>query len=447
MTLSWRKTLQTIITFFIFIPVSVLMLLATLLLPKKRNTLIWGPIPLLNNKYWSAAMKQAGYESQTLMKEYYNIHQRNDFDLYYEDLLPFWLLKLPFSGFLKRFSAFCYVISHASVFHMSFNSGIFGDTAFWKVEGFLLRLAGIKTVVIPYGADAYLYSRIMDTSTRNALLLTKTARMAMLEEKLQQKVSYWVKHADIVIAGIMLDGIGRWDVTIGQFIQIDTHEWHPRQSYSKYNGLNGPVRIIHTPNHRHFKGTEFLLQAVQQIQAEGWLVELILLEKVPNQEVRQRMQAADILAEQFIFPGGYALSGIEGMACGLPVLANLSHESYTRVFRRYSFLNECPVLSTTPETLKQNLLLLICNPDLRETLGRAGRAYVEKYHSYETARYLFGSIYRKLLQNEDIDLMNLFHPLTSEYNKRAPYVKHPLIENQLPPQAPEWDKLKTLKGE
>ncbi|NMC60946.1 MAG: glycosyltransferase family 4 protein [Candidatus Methanofastidiosa archaeon] len=143
------------------------------------------------------------------------------------------------------------------------------------------------------------------------------------------------------------------------------------------------------------------------------------------------MKEVDILAEQFIATG-YALNAIEGMASGLPVLSNLDNEFYTRLFRRYCYLNECPILSTTPETLKDNLRVLIKNPQLRKELGEAGRKYVEKYHSYEAAQYIFGSIYKKILDNEDIDLMNLFHPLKSEYNKRKPYVNHPLTENKLP---------------
>ena len=45
------------------------------------------------------------------------------------------------------------------------------------------------------------------------------------------------------------------------------------------------------------------------------------------------------------------LSAVEGMASGLAVLSNLDDETHTRLFRRYSFLNECPILSTTPGTL------------------------------------------------------------------------------------------------
>jgi glycosyltransferase involved in cell wall biosynthesis len=157
-----------------------------------------------------------------------------------------------------------------------------------------------------------------------------------------------------------------------------------------------------------------------------------MLEGVPNSEVRAAMQSVDILAEQFLATG-YALSGIEGLASGLPVLANLEHEAYTRVFRRYGFLNECPILSTTPETLTDNLRLLIRNPKLREELGRAGRAYAEKYHSYAMAQYMFGAVYYRILEGKDVDLINLFHPLKSEYNRRTPRISHPLVENRLPP--------------
>ena len=72
------------------------------------------------------------------------------------------------------------------------------------------------------------------------------------------------------------------------------------------------------------------------------------------------------------------------MATGLPVLANLENKNYVNLFRRYSFLNEYPILSTSPETLKENLKLLITNPELRKELGELGRKYVEKYHSYNT---------------------------------------------------------------
>jgi hypothetical protein len=121
------------------------------------------------------------------------------------------------------------------------------------------------------------------------------------------------------------------------------------------------------------------------------------------------------------------------MASGLPILVNLESEPHSRPFRRYSYLDECPALSTSPETITANLRRLVTDPQLRETLGRAGREYVEKYHSFSTAQYMFGAIYRKILDGDDVDLMRLFHPLMSAYVTGTPRIVHPLTENRLPP--------------
>lgn len=396
--------------------------------PKRRRELIWGPVPIINNKYWSKAMCKAGWETKTLMREYYSINKRDDYDIYFEDLVPKWVY-LPFvKRLLSPFFALLYIIRNAGVLHLPFSGSALGSTPLWRLEAFLFRWAGIKTILIPYGADAFLYSQITETSLRNGLLLSYPDG-GKNESRIKKHVEYWTHHAD-VIAGSLIDGMGRWDCLVFSPICIDTDEWFAKNSYSNCDGYNGLVKVIHTPNHRGFKGTEFLIHAVQELKSEGLKIELVLLENVPNDKVRELMQEVDILAEQFII--GYAMSAIEGMASGLPVLSNLGNETYTRVFRRYGFLNECPILSSTPENLKENLITLVTNPKLREELGRAGRKYVEKYHSYETAQYLFGSIYEKLIHGKEMDLMNLFHPLKSEYNRRKPIIQHPLTENRLP---------------
>jgi glycosyltransferase involved in cell wall biosynthesis len=167
---------------------------------------------------------------------------------------------------------------------------------------------------------------------------------------------------------------------------------------------------------------------IENLKEEGLNVELILLEKIQNDKVREIMKEVDILAEQFVFTG-YALSAIEGMALGLPVLSNLDNPDYTEVFRRYSFLDECPIVSTRIQDIKENLRILITNPKLREGLDKLSRRYVEKYHSFTTFQYLFTNILKKL-NGQDVDLINLFHPPKSEYVKYN-YIKVPLNKNKL----------------
>ena len=410
-------------------------------LPKKKGELVWGVDPILNNKYWSLAMRRVGYASKTLMDQYSVINKREDYDLLASDLVPSWVAPVGSNmrGIkyeilhhnpiyrLNRYFSFLYILLNASVLHTCFRGVLGGATPYGMVEAELLKIAGIKSAIHPYGSDYYRYSQVPDLSLRHALLLSYP-EYGRNEDEIAEGVAYWVKRADVVIP--VCDQLaGRWDVMMVSSISIDVDEWQPKTAYSDSDGRNGRVRILHTPNHRGFKGTEFVVNAVEEFQQEGLDVELVLLEKVQNKVVRSTMQEVDILADQFIATG-YALSAIEGMASGLPVLCNLDNPSLTTVYRRYSFLDECPILSTTPETLKRNLRVLVEKPVLRRQLGQAGRQYAEKYHSFKTSAYMFGAVYDKLLKDRDINLMTLFHPLLSDYNKKNP-IKHPLRNNHL----------------
>ncbi len=399
-------------------------------LKKQRKELVWGPVPIINNKYWSSMMNNAGWSSKTLMKYFYSsINKRQDYDLYFEDLISKWIWPSRLRLEVSSYFALLYIIRNASVVHLPFSGGPLGETPLWRLEAYLFRLAGIRTVLMPYGADMYVYSQIIDPSLRNGLLLSYPDA-ARNEKRIVRRIQYWSYHADIILNGFMVDALGRWDALAFNYGCINTDLCDYKTKYSACDGKAGIVKVMHAPNHRGVKGTEFLIHAVEELKKEGLKIDLVLLEKVPNDKVLELMQEMDILADQFICTG-YGLAAIEGMASGLPVMCNLEHEAYTRVFRRYSYLNECPIVSTSPETIKHNLKVLITNPGLRGQLGQAGRQYVEKYHSYETGQYLFGSIYDKILCGKDVDLMNMFHPLKSEYNKRKPLVKHPLVENRL----------------
>jgi glycosyltransferase involved in cell wall biosynthesis len=401
---------------------------------REHPRLVWGAVPIISNKYWSNALIKSGFFSRTMMFSYQSsMNKSEDFDIDIYKLVslrPRFVQNI-YEYFLAPYVAFLYAILNFDIFHHSFAGGFLGATPLWSLEAGYLRTAGKKLVIIPIGFDVYLCSQILDASLRHVLMAYRP-RIVQREQQTRLRIDYWTRYADVIFVGTQIDGIGRWDVLAYNLITIDTALWQAKERYSSADGRNGAVHVLHSPNARSYKGTEFVINAVETLNAEGLDVRLILLEGKPNDEVRRVMlDEADILAEQFIAPS-YALNGIEGMASGLPVMANLSNESYNRLFRRYSYLNECPVLSTSPETLKENLRLLVTHPRLREELARAGREYVEKYHSERTAQYVFASIYDKIWYGKDVDLLNLFHPLLSEYNRRQPLVRHPLIENKLP---------------
>ncbi len=398
-------------------------------LPRDPSVHLFGSTPILHNRYWAEALREGGVDARTFMLEYYGaINRREDFDHYLIDFVPTWT-EPRYARLLAPYHAFLFAALAGQVLHTSFDGGALQDTACAAIEPALLQAAGVKSVVITYGGDGAMYSRIRDLSVRHAFQLSYPDA-ARKEPQVEAKVARWTRDADCIIGNVhSLDGHGRWDILLGNCAQIDLTACQPIEHYSDRDGRNGAVRVLHSPNHRGVKGTEFLVAAVEQLRNEGLQVELVLLERVQNREVLARMRTVDILAEQFILQF-YGLSGIEGLAMGLPVVSNLTMDDYLQVLRRFSYLDECPVVAAAPETLVDVLRKLVVNPALRETLGRAGRRYAEKYHSYATTRFLFGAIHSRILHGSAVDLMNLFHPLKSDYVRSKP-ISHPLSSSRL----------------
>ena len=379
---------------------------------------------MINYKYWKLAIEKVNYNAKTLVIDYYFIHKKEDFDIYFFELIPKYLSfnKKINNSILGPFFAFLFILKNASVLNTSFLSGALYNTMFWRLELLIYKFYGIKILISGYGGDFYVYSKVIDKSLTHSLLMSYK-EPSRHERTIQARIDFLINKADIILNGIQLDGIGRWDMLPVSFITLENSMIGNLKS--KKSDI---ITIVHSPNHRGFKGTEFIIKAIEELKREGFKINFKLLEKLPNDKVLKILnEEADILVEQIIFTG-YALSGIEGMASGIPVLSSLENENYTKPLRRYSYLNECPILSTSPENIKDNLKLLILNEQLREELGCLGIEYVKKYHSEKSAQYLFGKIYNQLLNNIDEDLINMYHPLKSEYVKKN-YIKTPLSNN------------------
>lgn len=428
-----KSLIKRIISKFIFFIASPLYLLLAIAIAiivrikqknSKRTSIVWGSTPIINNSYWSRAIGGAGYSSVTFTDSFYSvINKREDWDRILSEeygLVP--TIAKPFIAFLE--SLFLY-----DIFFIPFSGFFIGNTPLWWAQAQILKLAGKKIVVMPYGGDSYIYQRIRSTSLLHALLMSYP-QAARSQKRISRDVDYWCRYADVAITGLMgPDGFGRWDVLSPSPLSLDLEKWPTSDCLSSSDGKNGTVRIAHAPNHRGFKGTEFIIDAVLKLQQEGLLVDLVLLEKLQNIEVQKYLQyETDILIEQVIF--GHGLNALEGLASGLPVISNLEDENYTLPFRRWSYLNECPIVSASPETLVDTLRKLVTRPELRQQLGKAGRAYAEKYQGLDSAQYLFGEVIEYLYGRRE-SLINLYHPLLGEYPNRKPKIDHPLVNNRI----------------
>jgi hypothetical protein len=413
---SLVENLFIYLLFIMFSPIIMLLAIYQRLIYKipKKPRLMFGPNPLISNKHWANSLKKIHYTSETVMQTVMKINKKTDFDFVYgaHSLYRF------VSRYIIDFSIFLYCLCKYDIFHFTFNGGIWQHYWLWRLEIIIYKLAGKKIICMPYGGDAYQYSKVYDFSVRHGLL-TNYPQYSRLEQVVHKKIHFLSKYSDFVITGIMLDAFPRWDMSPVCSFVIDTEDWTSKTKYSDNDGsqYNKPVRVIHTPNHRGYKGTEFIIQSIEDLKKEGLFIDLILIENKTNEDVKKIMPEADILIEQIIAPG-YAFSGIEGMANGLVVMSNLTDPMFVTFLKRYSYLEECKIIPTNPENIKEELKKLIINPEMRKKNGELNRKYVEKYHSYRTSQIMFQRIYEKIwFKNSKLILTNYFHPLIGQYDQ------------------------------
>jgi hypothetical protein len=348
-----------------------------------RPRLVWGPVPVIAIKYWSESLRTRGYQSTTCVHSYYAINERRDFDRHFDEFLPPGILFDP----LRAYVVFLWALHNADVYLCYFDGGFLAGTPLRRLELPLLRAAGKRIVVSPYGSDIAVPGYL---GAAEQALLRDYPQIAVEGERVRDRVLSFSRWANLIVRNYQYGFLARWDVTWPTQIAIDTELWRPerRGDSGGADGQSGEVVVVHAPNHRHVKGTDGLIAVVEELQQEGLRVSLDLVEKRPNAEVRAAVQAGDIVGEQFL--AGYALFAIEGMATGKPVLSALN--AMATDVREDLAERGLPIVDADLTTLKQRLRELVVDPRRRIELGEAGRRFVLAHHSYEAVGAVWAAI-------------------------------------------------------
>ncbi len=351
---------------------------------RTRRAVGLGPEPLINNVHHAKALRRQGYEAVTFVSHVYFVTQA--FDV--RDLGP-----RP----LNHSRLFLRAIFRCRILYIYFNGGPLAWTGLRRLEPWLYRLAGVKVVAMPYGGDVQDFAVHDDVVYRSAYLTDypQFIREQMRTRKAQ--VRRWSRHADWIISGCdWVRYMPHWDTLMLAHFSVDTEQWR-LPTAAEYDAparfsADRPLRVLHAPNHRAIKGTALLEKAVARLQAEGVPVELKVVQRLSNDEVRALVRQVDVVAEQFVI-GWYGIFALEAMASGKPVLTYIAPE-LERLYLLHGLLerNELPVLRADHLTLEQQLRDLAGNRVPLAPLRERARAFVEKHHSLAAVGARFTAI-------------------------------------------------------
>ncbi|MBE2184999.1 MAG: hypothetical protein IAE89_16330 [Anaerolineae bacterium] len=148
--------------------------------------------------------------------------------------------------------------------------------------------------------------------------------------------------------------------------------------------------VVHSPSARGIKGTEYVLKAVERVQANHPL-DFQLLYGLARKDALQLMAEADIVLDQFVL-GDRGMVALEAMAMGKPVICYVK-PSLAALYP------ESPIINATPETLPEMLEMLVRDAQLRHELGEQGRAYMEKYYDLATITNELLRVYDQVMKH------------------------------------------------
>lgn len=255
------------------------------------------------------------------------------------------------------------------IFHFFWGQSLYGIAKFMHLDLPLLKQKGKKIFVHFRGSDLvdknyhnYMFEKVKDSNTA----LPPISNCSQIKS-----LKIWRKYADAIFVSTPdLLKIVPEAKLIQQAIRLE--EWTP----AIFRPDDGIIRIAHAPTQRLKKGTEFVIDSVEQLKAKGFPVELVLIENVPANQVKPLYESCDIVVDQ-VLNGWYGKVSIEAMALGKPAVCYIDP-------LWLPYRPDCPIVNASPSTLTEELKALIENPDKCHKLGFSGQEYVRKYHDIKS---------------------------------------------------------------
>lgn len=387
----WKRTLIPVlraadaVLSIVFVPIAFGLAAIARFVPKRIDVGL-GPEPLINNVFHKRALERYGYTVETFVDQVYFITA--EFDYRADRVVP-----KPFY-FLRGHWLFVRAVFRYRCLYIYFNGGpLMNKMLLWRLEPMLYRVAGVATVVMPYGADVQDMTRSPNLRFKHAMSMDYRDLM-MRRREIAAQVEVWTRGATHIISGCeWVDYMYHWDTLMLAHFSFDVDAC---EMVAARVDPSSPLRVLHAPNHRNVKGTDTFIKAIEELKLEGVEIDLQLLQGVPNSEVREAIARADVVADQLVV-GWYAMFAIEAMATGKAVLCYL-RDDLTELYESVGLIapGDNPVVNCSPRTVKRAIRDLAQNRQQLLELGRRGRAFVSKYHSLESVGRVFDGINRSM---------------------------------------------------
>lgn len=352
---------------------------------------VWTGAPIITLSRKCRAERMIGFKAFSIVRDVYFVS--NDFDFVLARIAG----KSRVARYIVEFLAFCVVCVVAGQVHAYVDGGLLRQLrrrTFNPIELLAYRLLKIRLFVWSYGGDVR--SRAMTATLGEPNCCTNcTSQLVacVCDENIAKRNLDRLR--DYATAIFSMGDMAHY--TPGSrndlfYWPIDLDHDSGRRYRVAYPQAvrSGQFRIAHAPNHKEFKGTGYLEDAVRELRSEGFDLTLVLVQGVSNDEALNLYRSADMVFDQCLI-GFHGYFSLEAMAIGKPVMC------YIRRPQEYLLApDECPIINTHISTIKDDIRALLQDRSILETLGRRGRSYVERHYSLDAFASRLEGVYVEL---------------------------------------------------
>jgi hypothetical protein len=366
------------LAFYCSLPLIWLIRVGVLKLPWLSKLSVWTGAPIITVAKNCRAERRLGVRSVSVVKTTY--FTTDEFD---------WVLNRLAGGsrlmtFVFEYLAFLVICLSACQVHAYFDGGILSPRRrrqFNPLELNAYRLLRIRLFVWTYGADVRTREATRRLGEPNcctdctqvglACICDDTAGHSNFERVKSVATACFSMGDMIEYTSGSKNGAFFWPIDLDADLGKRYMPTFPDEASV------APLRVVHAPNHREYKGSRYLEAAIATLREEGADIELVMVERVSNDEALRIYRSADVIFDQCLI-GFHGYFALEAMALGKPVMC------YIRKPDEYLLHpNECPIINTHRDTVADDLRRLIGRRYQLRKLGEQGRRYVELYYSQD----------------------------------------------------------------
>lgn len=331
-----------------------------------------------NSLNLSYGERRLGIESKVLLLKKYDYIVNQSNDLKYDYLLDYSEENILYPFKVAKF--YKSIIDEFDIFHFNFGTTLmsYKNPLLDMIDLSYLKAKKKKIVVTYQGDDARQNASNLYCENKNTIqekrFMEKEEEHDQLKKRRIDKFNryaefIWTLNPDVLK---YLPQRARFR----PYSHILADEWCP--VYSDYREKS--TQILHAPTNRLVKGTDAVIDAVNSLKADGYSLELELLENIPKEKAILRYKNADIVIDQLKigFYGGFA---VEAMALGKPVIAYINESDMKKIPLKMREQN--PIIQANTKNVYFVLKYYLENKEKLAKIAVDSRKYAVRWHDID----------------------------------------------------------------